>query len=139
MEKNKLEAEKEIKKLTEDLSAKNTANDALNAEVKALEKERKKMLSDMENAVRMKKKADRKEQLAVMKLKEIEGKTNKERLDFIIENGVDLLKGWDEEFIDDLSIKASKNTNYLRSLSWKQQKQLIRIHRKVEENDSRMQ
>lgn len=59
--------------------------------------------------------------------------TNKERLDFILEYGAHLLKGWDEEFIDDLSIKVSKDENYLGSLSWKQQKQLIRIHRTVEQ------
>ena len=52
-----------------------------------------------------------------------------ERIDFIIEYGIDYLSEWESEFIDSIQIGVSQG----KELSWKQQKCLLKIYKKVED------
>ena len=55
--------------------------------------------------------------------------TNKQRLNFILDHGLNFLTGWEHDFVNSLKSKISKD----KDLNWKQQKKLIEIHRKCEQ------
>lgn len=52
-----------------------------------------------------------------------------DRIAFITEYGINYLTDWEQEFIDNIQIYISHG----KELSWKQQKSLLKIYKRVED------